>query len=546
MTKTPLLPITTLAQSWGLPPEYLIPFGHHKGKIALQARKDATKLGRLILVTAISPTPAGEGKTTVTIGLAQALQRTGRRVTAALREPSLGPVLGVKGGATGGGASQVHPAEDINLHFTGDIHAVTAAHNLLAALIDNSLQQGNPLRLDPRSIVWPRALDVNDRALRRTITGLGGSSEGVPRETGFIITAASEIMAILCLSQNYADLEQKIERILIGWNLDKLPVYVQDLGCAGALTALLRDALLPNLVQSSEGVPVLMHGGPFANIAHGCNSIIATQLAQQFSEYVVTEAGFATELGAEKFFHIKCRTQSLEPAAVVLVATLRALKYQAGLSVEACKRPALEALRQGFTNLFRHAQNIEAFGYRPFIALNRFAEDCQEEVELLLQTCRDRGWDAHVVDVFVRGGDGAIELARAIDKAAPVPKAPRYLYELDDPVEVKVDRLARTLYGAREVNWSDNARRKLQRFQKLGADILPICVAKTQNSLSDQPHLRGAPEDFTLNIQDCELSAGAGFLLLVAGSIIRMPGLPEQPNALKIRVNSEGDIVGVT
>ena len=523
-------PIAAITESLGLTPSDWEPYGHYIAKITPPSAPPQP--GKLILVTAMTPTPFGEGKTTMSIGLAQGFQKLGQKVSCALREPSLGPVFGMKGGASGGGRARVLPAKEIDLHFTGDLHAITSAHNLLAALIDNHLFQANELELDPRTIAWPRAMDMNDRTLRQMVLGLGGATHGVPRESGFVITAASEIMAILCLSQNEAELADRLGRILIGFNRRKKPVYAHELPGLSSVALLLEQAMKPNLVQSSEGVPVFLHGGPFANIAHGCSSIRATQTARAYSDYTITEAGFATELGAEKFFHIKCRQTGLVPDAVVLVATLRALKYQAGISLEQAMRPGSEALAKGFANLHQHIQNLRLLGYQPVVAINQFADDQDDELSQLMEHCQAVGVNAQISSAFADGGEGALALAETV--MAQCEKAPnkvKYLYELEEPIFAKAKKIATAFYGAADIDFAPKVQAKLRRYFQGEEPSLPICIAKTPASLSHNPSLRGAPKDFVVNFTDCEYSRGAGFLVLLSGDVIRMPGLPKEPRA---------------
>jgi formate--tetrahydrofolate ligase len=541
-------PIEEIAAGLGLGAEEWEPYGRYVAKVdpAILARpRTRPGRGRLVLVSAITPTPAGEGKTTTSIGLAQALARLGQAPVLALREPSLGPCLGIKGGAIGGGAATVQPAEKINLHFTGDFHAVTTANNLLAALIDNHIYFGNPLGIDPRRILWRRCMDMNDRALRRSVIGLGGHKEGVPRETGFDITAASEVMAILCLSESPEDLRQRINRTLVAFTYDGRPVTAKDLGGAGAMIALLADALKPNLVQSIEGVPAFVHGGPFANIAHGCNSLMATRLALHLGDWAITEAGFAFDLGAEKFFDIKCRAAGLDTAAVVLVATLRALKYHAGLAIDAVGKADPKAVEAGLPNLEKHIENIQAFGEQPIVALNRFGTDSDEEIEVVRRRVAAMGVPFAVSDHFARGGEGAEPLARAVMEFAEKEHKPfRPLYELGASIPDKIFTVASTMYGAKKVVFTKQAERDLEDVRRLGFEGLPICIAKTQNSLSDDPKLRGRPEDFEVTVRGLHISAGAGFVVVLTGEILRMPGLPKKPLAEGIDF-VDGHIVGM-
>ncbi len=542
-------PIAEIAARLGLAEEEWEPYGRHVAKVepkALGRLRTRPGRGRLVLVSAITPTPAGEGKTTTSIGLAQGLSRLGQSVALALREPSLGPCLGMKGGAIGGGAATVQPAERINLHFTGDFHAITTANNLLAALIDNHLYFGNPLGIDPRRILWRRCLDMNDRALRRAVIGLGGHKEGVPRETGFDITAASEVMAILCLAENGDDLRARLDRTLVAFTYDGKPVTARDLGGSGAMLALLADALKPNLVQSAEGVPAFIHGGPFANIAHGCNSVIATRLALHLTDWAVTEAGFAFDLGAEKFFDIKCRSAGLDVAAVVLVATVRALKFHGGSALETLTRPDAAAVAAGLPNLEKHVENIRHFGEQPIVALNRFASDTDEEIEVVRRRCADLGVPFALSDHFARGGEGSEELARAVIEFAESDHKPfEPLYPVEASIPDKIFTVASKMYGAREVVFTKQAERDLEDLVRLGYDKLPICIAKTQNSLSDDPKLRGRPQDFEVTVRSLHISAGAGFVVVLTGEILRMPGLPKRPLAESLDL-VDGKIVGMS
>ncbi len=541
-------PIAEIAARLGLSDAEWEPYGRSIAKVdpAVLARpRPRPGRGRLVLVSAITPTPAGEGKTTTSIGLAQGLARLGESVALALREPSLGPCLGVKGGAIGGGASTIQPAERINLHFTGDFHAITTANNLLAALIDNHLYFGNALGIDPRRILWRRCLDMNDRALRRAVIGLGGHKEGVPRETGFDITAASEVMAILCLAENYDDLRARIDRTLVGFTFAGEPVTAQDLGGSGAVVALLTDALKPNLVQSVEGVPAFVHGGPFANIAHGCNSILATRLAMHLADWTVTEAGFAFDLGAEKFFDIKCRASGLDVAAVLLVATLRALKFHGHTALEELGRTDARAVAAGLPNLEKHVENILQFGEQPVVALNRFSTDTEEEISEVRRCCERLGVPFAVSDHFASGGAGAEELARAvIDFAEHEHKPFHPLYPLEDSIPAKIFTVASKMYGASEVVFTKQAERDLEEIRRLGYEGLPICIAKTQSSLSDDPKLRGRPIDFEVTVRSLQVAAGAGFVIVLTGDILRMPGMPKRPLAERLDL-VDGRIVGL-
>ncbi len=523
-------------------------FGKYKAKLPLDLIDDEkVKESRLILVSAISPTPAGEGKTTVSIGLSQGLNRIGKKTCVALREPSLGPVFAIKGGATGGGYSQVLPMEDINLHFTGDFAAVEKAHNLLSALVDNNLhQRKRSLGLDPRTILWKRVMDMNDRALRHLVIGLGGRTQGVPREAGFDITAASEIMAILCLSTDLEDLKRRMGNIFIGFTYDKEPVYARQLNAQGAMAALLKDAIKPNLVQTIEGYPAIIHGGPFANIAQGTNTILATRMAMSLADYVVTEAGFGFDLGGEKFLDIKCPTADIAPRAIVLVATIRALKYHGGGNLKELTVPNPEAVSKGLVNLEKHLENTKHYGIKPVVALNLFTTDTEEEVSIVLERCRELGVQAVVADVWGRGGAGAEDLAKAVveivekDEGQFTP-----LYDWNLPVEEKIEAVATKIYGATGVEYSSKARLNLKRIARLGLEGLPVCIAKTQKSLSDNPKLIGRPEGFTITVREIEIAAGAGFLVPITGDMMRMPGLPAVPAAEGIDIDKDGNISGL-
>jgi formate--tetrahydrofolate ligase len=546
---TGLRPIAEVAGDLKIDPEHLEPYGRDKAKVRLDAlhRAEASRpRGRLILVSAITPTPAGEGKTTTSIGLAQGLRRIGKNAALALRQPSMGPVFGRKGGATGGGASRVEPSNTINLQFTGDFHAITAAHNLLAAAIDNRLHFGD-MDLDPTRVLWKRALDMNDRALRNIVIGLGGHSQGVPRESGFDITAASEVMAILCLSDSPADLRARIDRILVGYTTQGQPVRAGEIGVTGSMAAILNEALLPNLVQSTESAPAFIHGGPFANIAHGCNSILATRMAMAMADYAVTEAGFAFDLGGEKFFDLKCRVAGLNPAAIVLVATIRALKMHGGVELDALKESNPGAVERGLENLAAHLDSAAHFGKPTVVAINRFGTDTTEELEVVHAYCGSRGVPCATADVFGAGGGGAVELAEKVVAAASAPETPlQPLYPLDWAPERKIEQIARIMYGADSISVLHTASAKLRKAARLGYGELPICMAKTQDSLSDNPKLRGRPKGFTLTVRDIEIAAGAGFLVALTGDIVRMPGLPQRPAAERIDVDAEGRIVGLS
>ncbi len=539
-------PIHEIADELGLGPGQLFVYGNSMAKVrlpALPARGDVPR-GRVILISAINPTRAGEGKTTVSIGLAQGLKRLGRQTALALREPSLGPIFGMKGGGTGGGGCTLEPSTRINMHFTGDIHAVGSAHNLLAALVDNDIHFHGGLDLEQRQIFWRRVLDVNDRALRNTVIGLGGRANGVPREASFDITAASEVMAILSLAEDIPDLKDRLARILVGFDRDGDPVTAGKLQAAGAMAALLQDAFLPNLVQSAEGVPAFVHGGPFGNIAHGCNSVIATRTAAALADYVVTEAGFGFDLGAEKFFDIKCRSSGLWPHAVVLVVTVRALRIHG--CGDGDNRQGLEEIGRGMLHLEHHVESVRAFGFEPVIAINRFAGDREDELQAIERECADRGLKAARFDGFSKGGEGALELARVIAGVADQPAPPvRYLYQLEQSPEEKIGAVARTIYGASEVAFSRVAQKELEQVRCLGFDNLPICIAKTHLSLSDNPSRVGHPEDFVLPVGSVRIAAGAGYLLALAGDIVTMPGLPRTPAAYAIDLTDEGEVTGV-
>ncbi len=527
-------PITEVAKTLGLTPADLMLYGDDKAKIRADVitRVRSKPPGKLVLVSAITPTRAGEGKTTTTIGLGQALSKLGHRVCIALREPSLGPCMGVKGGATGGGYSQVVPSDDINLHFTGDFHAVTAAHNLLSSVLDNHLHFGNKLNINPLRVLWRRVIDMNDRSLRNVMVGMGGIGQGIPRETGFDITASSEIMAMLCLATDVDDLRKRIDRTLIGFTHDKEPVTAGQLNVTGAMMALLKDAILPNLVQTLEGVPTLVHGGPFANIAHGCNSVIATQLATQLGDWAVTEAGFGFDLGGEKFFDIKCAGANMDVAAVVIVATIRALKMHGGAAIDELKKTDVRALAAGLPNLEKHIENAIQFGKQPVVAINKFHHDTQEEIDIILDFCRKKGVRVALSDHFARGGDGAIELAEAVVESAGENTAPfKPAYDWSQPVDEKIRAVAQKVYGASDVLFEKKAKRDLKDIARLGYDNLPICIAKTQNSISDDPKLLGRPSNFNVTVRRILINTGSGFLVVLTGNIMRMPGLPRKPQA---------------
>ena len=546
--KITLQPISEIAKKFGIDPDQIEMYGKYKAKLPLNAiNKQKASDSNLILVSAISPTPAGEGKTTMSIGLSEGLNRLNKKTTVVLREPSLGPVFGIKGGATGGGYSQVLPMEDINLHFTGDFAAIEKSHNLLAAIIDNNIQsKTNSLFLDPRTISWKRVVDLNDRALRRVIVGLGGTTSGIPRETGFDITAASEIMAILCLAENLKDLKKRLGNIFIGYTYDKTPIYARDLKAEGAMTVLLKDAIKPNLVQTIEGNPAIIHGGPFANIAQGTNTVIATLMGMSHSEYTVTEAGFGFDLGAEKFFDIKCQSANLKPKAVVLTTTIRALKYHGGLDLKSLTTPDLKALRNGLPNLEKHLENIAKFNVSPIIAINKFTTDSDDEINLIKEFAASKGVKVALADVWGKGGEGAIELAQCvIDEIESNTSDFKPLYKWESSVKDKIETIATEIYGAEHVDYSAIAKRQLKDISLLGLDNLPICIAKTQKSLSDNPKLLGRPKDFIITVREIEIAAGAGFLIPITGDIMRMPGLPAHPASEGIDITDDGEIIGL-
>ncbi|HET6593942.1 MAG TPA: formate--tetrahydrofolate ligase [Xanthomonadales bacterium] len=541
-------PITEIAARMGVQAEDLIPYGETIAKVKLNALarpRPRTKPGKLILVSATTPTSAGEGKTTTSIGLGQAFGKLGESVCVALREPSLGPCLGVKGGATGGGYSQVVPADRINLHFTGDFHAITSANNLISASIDNHIYWGNDLGLDQRMIAWRRVMDMNDRSLRQIVLGLGGRYQGIPREGGFDITAASEIMAILCLANDMDDLRARLDRILIGTTYGGEAVYLSELGITDALLALLRDAAHPNLVQTLEGTPVFMHGGPFANIAHGCNSVFATRMAMHFADWAITEAGFGFDLGAEKFFDIKCRSAGLNPDAVVLVTTIRALKLHGGHDKRRLEEKDVEAVRRGLENLDKHIESVEQFGKQPVVALNRFHTDSDDEIRLVRERAEQHGVRFAVSNHFAEGGAGATDLAREVMAAAASGSGYKPLYELDLPVFEKVQTVCRTMYGADDVAFTKEAEKDLRRVEDLGLTGLPICIAKAPSSLSDDPALHGRPRDFQVTVRNIQINSGAGFLVVLTGDIMRMPGLPKDPLARHVKFHPDGTIEGI-
>jgi len=545
--ETPMLPISEVAAAAGIPQEKLEPYGFYKAKLDLSLLKDeGRENGKLILVTAITPTPAGEGKTTTTVGLADAMHRMGKNVMVALREPSLGPVFGVKGGAAGGGYAQVVPMEDINLHFTGDFHAIGAANNLLAAMIDNHIYQGNELGIDPRRITWRRCVDMNDRQLRFVVDGLGGKANGSPREDGYDITVASEIMAVLCLADDMTDLKNRLARIIIGYTYNDEPVTAGQLKAHGAMAALLKDALKPNLVQTLEHTPAIVHGGPFANIAHGCNSVTATRMALKLGDYAVTEAGFGADLGAEKFLDIKCRVAGLKPSAVVLVATIRALKMHGGVKKTDLKAENLEALEAGLPNLLRHVENMTTVYKLPcVVAINRFPDDTEAELKLVEDRCHELGVNAVLSEVWGKGGEGGLALAEEVLRLCEEENDFSFSYELNGTIRKKIRTLAQRVYRAKDVEFSAEAKRQIKRLTELGFENLPICMAKTQYSFSDNPKLLGAPEDFVVTIRSIKVSAGAGFLVALTGEIMTMPGLPKVPAAEAIDVDEEGKITGL-
>jgi formate--tetrahydrofolate ligase len=543
--KASMLPIAEVAAKLGIPSEELHPYGKHIAKLPLHTGNG--KNGNLVLVSAISPTPAGEGKTTMSIGLSEGLNRLKKQATVVLREPSLGPVFGIKGGATGGGYSQVVPMENINLHFTGDFAAIEKAHNLLAALIDNNLQsQTHSIGIDPRTVNWKRVMDMNDRALRSTIIGLGGTTSGVPRETGFDITAASEIMAILCIADDLKDLKKRMGNIFIGYTHDKKPVYARDLKAEGAMAVLLKDAIQPNLVQTLEGNPAIIHGGPFANIAQGTNSVIATRMGLKLSDYVVTEAGFGFDLGAEKFFDIKCKKAGLKPKAVVLVATVRALKYHGGVPADQLNTPNADAVRKGLVNLDKHVENIKKFIDACVIGINRFTTDSDEEIDIILDHATSLNVEASVAEVWEKGGDGAIDLAEKVVNVVEKNNADyRPLYDWNWTTEKKIETIAKEIYGAAAIDYTTKAKQDLKKIKDLGLDHLAVCVAKTQKSLSDNPALLGRPKDFIVTVREIEIAAGAGFVIPITGNIMRMPGLPSKPAAENFDIDDQGNISGL-
>ncbi len=540
--------ITEIARIAGIEDQYLEQYGNYKAKVDPSLLKELADRpdGKLILVTAITPTPAGEGKTTTSVGLTDGLRRIGKNAVVALREPSLGPVFGIKGGAAGGGYAQVVPMEDINLHFTGDFHAIGAANNLLAAMLDNHIQQGNSLGIDPKAITWKRAVDMNDRQLRHIVDGLGGRMQGVPREDGFEITVASEIMAVLCLASDLMDLKARLARIVVGYTYGGKPVTAHDLKAEGAMTALLKDAIKPNLVQTLEGTPAFVHGGPFANIAHGCNSVMATRLALKLSDYTVTEAGFAADLGAEKFVDIKCRMANLHPSAIVVVATVRALKYHGGVPKTELGTENLEALEKGLPNLLQHVSNVKnVWGVPCVVAVNRFPTDTEAELQLVEAKCKELGVNVALSEVWGKGGEGGMALAEEVVRLCEEPNNFSFTYELDQPIEKKLEQICKRIYHADGVELDGNAKKQLKQITELGFDKLPICMAKTQYSFSDDPALLGAPKGFTVTVRNLKVASGAGFIVALTGDIMTMPGLPKVPAAERIDVDENGVISGL-
>ena len=544
-----LKPITEIAKELGISEEELEQYGRYKAKINnnLMDRLKDKPDGKLVLVTAINPTPAGEGKTTTNVGLSMALDRIGKKVMTTLREPSLGPCFGIKGGAAGGGYSHVVPTEDINLHFTGDFHAITSAHNLLAAMLDNHIHQGNKLRIVTKNIVWDRAVDMNDRALRHIVIGMGAKGDGVTRESSFKITVASEIMAILCLAEGITDLKERLGRMIVAYDEDKKPVTAKDLNAVGAMALLLKDAIKPNLVQTIENTPAIVHGGPFANIAHGCNSVVATKTALKLADYVITEAGFGADLGAEKFLDIKCRYAGLKPDAVVIVATIRALKYNGEKPLKELSEEDLVALRKGAKNLERHIDNISKYGIPSVVAINRFPTDTDNEIELLKEICEEKGVSVVLSEVFTKGGEGGIELAEKVVNICENEESNfKPIYSLDMSIKGKIEKVAREIYGADGVNYEGNAEKQIRNLTELGFDKLPVCIAKTQYSFSDDPNALGAPSGFKINVRDVKVSAGAGFIVILTGQIMTMPGLPRVPHAEGMDICEDGTIIGLS
>lgn len=545
--KAEMKPITEIGESIGIPAKELENYGHYKAKVSLKFTRELEEKpnGKLILVTAISPTPAGEGKTTTTVGLGQALSQLGKKTMICLREPSLGPCMGIKGGAAGGGYSQVVPMEDINLHFTGDLHAITAAHNLLAAMVDNHIQQGNVLGIDPRRVVWNRVMDMNDRVLRHIVVGLGGHPNGVPRESGFDITVASEVMAILCLARSISDMKERFAKIIVGYTYDNAPVTAGDIHAEGAMAALMKDALKPNLVQTLEHVPAFIHGGPFANIAHGCNSVLATKTALHLADYVITEAGFGADLGAEKFLDIKCRFAGLKPDAAVLVATIRALKMNGGKAKNELTESDPEAVKRGLPNLLRHISNLKKFGLPIVVALNMFPSDTAEEKKVIEDACQEVGVAVAESHVFTEGGKGGLELGEKVLSAIEQGSNYHTLYDLEGSLKDKIETIAKEIYGAADVAYDPAAAKELKHIEEMGFAHVPVCIAKTPASFSDDPTKLGAPEGFTLHVREARIAAGAGFVVILTGKVMTMPGLPRRPAAEKIDVDEEGNITGL-
>lgn len=544
--ETPMLPIVDVARRAGIREDLLEPYGHYKAKVNSRLLADTPERGKLVLVTAINPTPAGEGKTTTSVGLADALNQAGHKAMLALREPSLGPVFGIKGGAAGGGYAQVVPMEDINLHFTGDFHAISAANNLCAAMLDNHIKQGNALGIDPRRVVWKRCVDMNDRQLRHVVDGLGGIADGMPREDGFDITVASEVMAVFCLASGISDLKERLSKMIVAYTFDRRPVTVHDIHAEGAMTALLKDALLPNLVQTLEHTPALVHGGPFANIAHGCNSVEATKTALRLADYVITEAGFGADLGAEKFLDIKCRKSGLFPNAVVLVATVRALKYNGGVPKAELGSENLAALEAGLPNLLRHVDNLkDVYGLPVVVAINAFPTDTASELDLIEKACKAHGVDVALSEVWAKGGKGGQSLAEAVLRLCERSSEPKYAYDLGESLEQKMASIATKIYHAEGIDLTPAAAKQIQQLESLGFGELPVCMAKTQYSFSDDPSRLGAPEHFRITVREVRVSAGAGFVVCLTGNIMTMPGLPKKPAAENIDVREDGRIVGL-
>jgi formate--tetrahydrofolate ligase len=541
-------PITEVAEKLNIHEDDLIQYGKYKAKVSLDVleRNLEKKDGKLVLVTAINPTPAGEGKTTTNIGLSMGLNKIGKSAITTLREPSLGPSFGIKGGAAGGGYAQVVPMADINLHFTGDFHAITTAHNLISALIDNHIHHGNELQIDPRNIVWKRVLDMNDRALRNIVVGLGGRPNGMPREDGFDITVASEIMAIFCLAKDLEDLKERVGDIIVAYRFDKTPVFAKDLKAQGAVALIMKDAMAPNLVQTLENTPAIIHGGPFANIAHGCNSLIATQMALKVADYTVTEAGFGADLGAEKFFDITSRFGNLKPDATVIVATVRALKHHGGAKKDELGIESLEKLAKGFENLEKHIENVKKFGVPAVVAINEFPTDTQAEVDFVLNKCREMGVEAVISRVWAKGGEGAVELAEKVVELVEKQESKfKYIYDVEDSIEEKIGKIAKEIYGADGVDFTKKCKKQIKNIEEMGFDKMPICMAKTQSSLSDDPKLLGRPTGFTITVREIKVSRGAGFLVALTGNIMTMPGLPKEPSSNKIDILEGGEIVGL-